>query len=43
VHRLCGDSEDHSGPPLREALMLFEAKGDEVSAARIRELVAQPA
>ena len=41
--RLLGDAEDDSGPPLREALSLFEAKGDEVSAARIRELVAQPA
>jgi tetratricopeptide (TPR) repeat protein len=43
VHRLCGDAEDFAGPPLREALALFEVKGDEVSAARIRELVAQPA
>ncbi len=43
VHRLCGDAEDYAGPPLREALALFEAKGDDVSAARIRELVAQPA
>ena len=38
-----GDPQSLSEPPLREALALFEAKGDEVSAARIRELVAQPA
>jgi tetratricopeptide (TPR) repeat protein len=43
VGRELGDPETQSGPPLREALALFEAKGDEVSAARIRELVAQPA
>jgi ATP/maltotriose-dependent transcriptional regulator MalT len=43
VRRELGDPETQSGPPLREALALYEAKGDEVSAARIRELVAQPA
>ncbi len=43
AHQIAGDPEDQSGPPLREALDLYEAKGDTVSAARIRELVAQPA
>jgi class 3 adenylate cyclase/tetratricopeptide (TPR) repeat protein len=43
VRRELGDPETQSGPPLREALALYEAKGDEVSAARIRELVVQPA
>ena len=43
VHRQIGDPEEESGPPLREALTLFEIKGDDVSAAGIRGLVAQPA
>jgi class 3 adenylate cyclase/tetratricopeptide (TPR) repeat protein len=43
VHRLREDPEESAEPPLREALQLFEAKGDVVSAARLRELVAQPA
>ena len=36
VLRLIGRTDD-AGPPLREALVLYERKGDVVSAARIRE------
>jgi ATP/maltotriose-dependent transcriptional regulator MalT len=38
VHRLAGDPES-SGPPLREALELYERKGDRVSAERVRSLL----
>ncbi|MBF8289182.1 MAG: cyaI2 [Chloroflexi bacterium] len=38
VLRLAGDAES-SGPPLREALELYERKGDEVSAERVRILL----
>ncbi|TAK01949.1 MAG: adenylate/guanylate cyclase domain-containing protein [Chloroflexota bacterium] len=38
VLRLVGDLES-SGPPLREALELYERKGDRVSAERVRSLL----
>ena len=43
VHALAG-REQAEGPPLREALRLYERKGDVVQAARVRDrLVASPA
>ena len=43
VHALAG-GEQAEGPPLREALRLYERKGDIVQAARVRDrLVASPA
>jgi hypothetical protein len=37
------DRRESSGPPLREALALYEAKGDRSSAALVSELLADPA